>query len=637
MFGAAAGEALPANWPDVSHWHPGDWLEGEKRFHLYTSGWIATSPTQDQYHDLYVAAYATEGEMMFSLNYGGFYVGNATGIDLDNDYEYWADRAKFGVSEAEVKEGVFRCQEIAQEYHPVYPWHSLVSVKAYRHNEGPDETFEWDYDAAKDDTGWFGMVNHANLGPDFAASNAFSFVNTYNPTDSTLDWGFKTEPFTLNVVTAQWLYESNVLNLIYEPLILHTPWELTNQYPWLAEPMGPGPDGVMGSSANPAAYYDDEWAEFETWYDPDGTPATGDERMAVTMRLRDDLYFTNGTSEVQNHQVTPEDVKFNCLFQRDSGPGVSYGHPTYALMEYIDIQADDPSLGPQDIKFYFGIGSFWLLYYAGYVGPLNMDLWMAANNNRGWGYRWPRGSGFIVDSWNDTGKTYLNVTAHPGNPCEINVSEDVYIVYNPEAPEVNAGPFHVESKYADGDYWIFDLNTTVLAEKGDRLEEFPGDGTGWSPQPPGGVDAYHPWEHDEDGSGVVDLAEDGTGTWVFGSWDVGNTILLERNPEYHKVQSSDEIRGYLIEAFHRAGNVNYEGALYESTYTAIGKPPDVAIRMTISPDGVYVGRAVGTDDTYPHGTGFNEYNEDCDFNRDGDVWLVDYILRFGMNYGKDAG
>lgn len=645
MFGCAAGEPLPANWPDVSHWlSGGEWMEGMKRFHLYTSGWIATSPTQDQYRDLYVASMATEGYMLFSTNYGGFWVGDGELGTPDDayDYEYYAKIAKFGVEEDEVKEGVYRCQEIAQEFWPVYPWFSSVSVKAYRHNEGPDDVYEWDYSPGVDDTGWFGAVNHANLGPDFAASNAFAFTSMYNPTDSTLDWGFKTEPFTLNTITAQWLYESNVLNLMYEPLILHTPWELTQQYGWLAEPMAPGPDGEYGTPTNPAAYYDDVWAEPEIWLDPDGSTSldppvlTGDERMAITLRLREGATFHNGDP------VTAEDVKFNSLFQRDCGTGVSFGWSTYEFMEYVDIQADDPSLGPRDIKWYFSISTYWLLYYAGYTGPINRNIWLAANTNNGWNYRWPRGSGVIVDSWVDAGKLYVRTSAHPGNPCQIEVSEDVYIAgLDPENPTYNLGPYHVDSKIADGDTWIFDLTSAEApiapVPKYSRLDEFPGEGSGWDPT---GIIEYQPWIADQDGDGDVDLKEDSTGPWVFESWVGGETILLSRYPTpemgggtYYKTEA--EIRGFLVEAFHRAGNTNYEGANYESEYVGIGKPPDMSIRMM--PDGMYLARAVGTDDGYPHGTGFMKFNADTDYDRDGEVWVIDYVLRFGRNYGKDAG
>ena len=525
MFGAAGDVNDPGTWestgwPVAYDWLPyNKWMPGMKRFHLYTSGWIATTAAMDGQYDLYHPDYATEAPGEFSLNYGGFNVGDGNEGTADDDWDYCliSQRIKFEVMpKPQMKEIVLKSEEVAADFVCTTPWFSLMSVKAYR-------------------TDWEGFVNHITLGVDVAASNRYTFLNCYNPADSTLDWGFKTEPFTLNTIAQQWLYEANVLEQIYEPLISHTPYDITAEYPWLAEATGTGPDGVYGSPEHPEAYFDDEW------YIP-GTWAGG---MTQTWRLREGITFHNGDP------VTPEDARWGYQFRKDCGPGVSFEYPSMVFIDHSDTQAQDPTLGPRDLKVYLSVASNWAFYWVGYTDVLNKNIWRAANDRYGWGYD-------------------------------------------------------------------FDNNQP---------------GPDWDPIR---VSAYHPDVDDGNNNGIPDLKEDGSGPWVFENWVHGQTITMSAytgaSPGYHKTQT--EITEFVTMAFHKAGNVNYDGSVNEDVY--LGEPTWGTDGVIDLLDVMFIGWAVGVTTGGTHGVGWDLYNADCNYDYDDDVDVWDYF-KVCKNYGLKMG
>jgi len=138
------------------------------------------------------------------------------------------------------------------------------------------------------------------------------------------------------------------------------------------------------------------------------------------------------------------------------------------------------------------------------------------------------------------------------------------------------------------------------------------------------VREYRPWEQDiynaatggAGSDGIVDLAQDGTGPWKFvGVTGIWETIDLEADRQHHLSQT--EVESYLSDAFWSVGDTNRD-------------------RVVNIADMQVIARSLGTDDTWPHGTDWNQYNPDADLNRDGDVDATDLGMA-GRSYGKSGG
>lgn len=86
---------------------------------------------------------------------------------------------------------------------------------------------------------WKGTVNK----PAYGTDNFWSFLNMHpanhdraNSENMTIRWGFKVNEIKmLNPVYSNWLWEWNVLELIYETLIQRNPYNMAEFIPWLAE------------------------------------------------------------------------------------------------------------------------------------------------------------------------------------------------------------------------------------------------------------------------------------------------------------------------------------------------------------------------------------------------------------------
>jgi len=139
------------------------------------------------------------------------------------------------------------------------------------------------------------------------------------------------------------------------------------------------------------------------------------------------------------------------------------------------------------------------------------------------------------------------------------------------------------------------------------------------------VRQYHPWEMDvydaatggvgEDG--ILDLAQDGTGPWIFVEADplLQEYCDLEANREHHL--SQDEVDTYLADSFWRIGDANRD---------AVVNINDMQV----------IARSLGTDDTWPIGEDWNQFNPDGDLNEDGKVDATDLGMA-GRSYGRSGG
>jgi len=209
--------------------------------------------------------------------------------------------------------------------------------------------------------GWSGAINFEGAGVD----NGFTYLNAYNPsptTPNTIRYGMMSNLEHPNIITSEWTWDWALMGLSYDSLIDLDPFNLAQEYGWLALPRGPGEDGVLYTA-------DDVFETVGTW-DPPGDVTTA---TTVTFTVRTNAKWHDGTA------VTPDDVKFSFEFTRDCGPGVAWNY--MSAMNIVDVL-----ISGNDVTVRFGVLSFWAAHWAGYLPILSKNIWLAANNKWGWGY-----------------------------------------------------------------------------------------------------------------------------------------------------------------------------------------------------------------------------------------------------------
>ena len=274
-----------------------------REYHLYTGGWTGLRDP-DYLPWLYGSiGYLDPGTLC--NNYPGFI--NAT-------YDYWADKILHSLSHDEIKEAVFKCQEILADQAGIIPILSRVSVKAYR-------------------TDWEGVVNEVGRGVD----SWWTFLNAHpiNITKGgTIRWGFRSDIMSLNPVNATTAWDWNVLGEIYDTLLKYNPYNVTEDIPWMAE-----------------SY------EVGTWFNPD----TGTICTKLTFQLPTDIYFHDAV------QCTAEDVKFTIDYLKQF-PNA------YLYWSVADVHhVDTPS--PFTVVVYENITSCWTLHWIGGLPILPRHVW----------------------------------------------------------------------------------------------------------------------------------------------------------------------------------------------------------------------------------------------------------------------
>jgi ABC-type transport system substrate-binding protein len=291
----------------------------EYDYHIYTGGWSLSADLDSLYWlwsgEMYFGGTETSyyGGIGWSLNYPGY---------CSPAYDAAAGEILTAVTATEVKEACFDAQIVMAEDCPLVPLWCSAAVKAY-------------------DSGFEGVVNEEGFGID----NYWTFLNMYQAGDNTIDWGFKSNLEGPSVITSEWLWDWNVLGLIYDSLIGLNPYNFAEEYGWLAE----------------------SWST--------GSWAPG--KMYAQFTIVPGAKFHDGSA------LTADDVKFSYEFTKACGPGVAWNYASVSDIDHVDI------LGPLEIRVCFTYESYWMLHWAGGLPIINEDLWMAANTKYGWGYGTP--------------------------------------------------------------------------------------------------------------------------------------------------------------------------------------------------------------------------------------------------------
>ena len=211
--------------------------------------------------------------------------------------------------------------------------------------------------------GWQNAVNYAGFGTD----NGYSFdLMNWAPSGSdsrlgpadTIVYGFKSDISAVHVVTSEWLWDWNVLGLIYDTLIGRNPYNLAEEV------------GALASS----------------WSTTDSYPGWAG-KTVCEFTVRTDAKFNDGTP------VKPADVAYSLLVPRSAGAGNAWVYSSVMDINKIEIQG-------QVVRVFFNVNSQFALHWAGFISIFSKDLW---NSAIGAGTT-SNYAGFIPD---DTDGTYL--------------------------------------------------------------------------------------------------------------------------------------------------------------------------------------------------------------------------------------
>lgn len=279
-------------------------------YHLYTGGWsLGTIP--DQYYDLFSSAGYFGPVVGWSLNYAGM---------CNHEFDEWAMKVKYPATVADAEDAAKVCGYLFLKYCEVIPMWSSKAVKAYR-------------------TGWEGVVNNAGYGID----NYYTFLNMYESGNDVIDYSMKSDIEQLNVMSSEWLWDWNVLGLLYDSLVGTNPFNLAPTEMIIAS-------GVTTST----------WDASSGGGDPDAT--------VIDFTLRDNIYWHNESGGIRRN-LNASDIEFSFDYTYSCGPGIAWNFLLIEEFNRTEI------IGEYEIKVYYNKQSAWAVQWAGGLPIINQDLW----------------------------------------------------------------------------------------------------------------------------------------------------------------------------------------------------------------------------------------------------------------------
>jgi len=338
-------------------------------YNIYTGGWSMTADPDW----LFDFGHSSMGQYSWCNNYAGF---------KNTEYDYWAEKVKYPLSMADVRPAAIEAQYVMAKYIPIIDLWAAKGVKGYR-------------------TGWDGVVNYAGFGTDNSWS--FQLMNWIDGTGTsrngpanTIVYGFKSDVSALHVLTSEWLWDWNVLGLIYDSLIARNPYNLPDEI------------GTLATS----------WSSTNSYPGWEG-------KTVCTYTMRTDALFHDGSP------VKPADVAYTILCVKAGGAGNVWNYASTMDVNKVEIQG-------QTIRVYFNVASAFAVHWVGFLPIINKDLWedaIGAGTVAGY-------TGFIPDDTNGVylPGTYANPAAirayHPwestaaGDPAKNDLSEDGGWIYS---------------------------------------------------------------------------------------------------------------------------------------------------------------------------------------------------------------
>jgi len=337
------------------------------RYHLYTGGWILG-------RDPDFIIYYTTGFIAKPDPGGGNYV-----MYSNPSYDAEVDAmivSNAPGSELNPSDGVYHAwlaQAIMEADEPVIWMWSTAGYKAVLSN-------------------WRGVVNQVGFG----LNSWWTFMNAWKlggiGKHDIIRYGWAGDLISLNVISAQWYWDYEVLGKVYDTLISVNPYNMADDRPWMAKSWTVG-----------------EWT------------SGVDTNTVVKFTLRDDMYWQDvpflnraaiavgGGNQLNgpflNVGVTPVDIAFSGIYQAansDSWNGYLWADvakvglnpvwqsmwpydtvlppwwvsdPTIAPWDYNYVEWDS-TLGTYDIAVYMGVKMPWLaLHWVGGILQIPFHIW----------------------------------------------------------------------------------------------------------------------------------------------------------------------------------------------------------------------------------------------------------------------
>ena len=251
-------------------------------YHIYTGGWgFGRDP--DLLYFLYHSDYAQA--FPYTPNYPGY---QSPAFDAECDAMLTAPDIPTA------KTAVFNMQQILMDDVGVIPVFTYASYGGYK-------------------TGWQKVVNAEGTGP----WSWFTFLNTYKEGDDTIDWGFMNDVEELNPIHSEWVWDWNILGLIYDALINVDPYDMSRDKPWLAESWTLGNWTYNGETCT---YIEFKLREDVYWHDippkpdrttPGGKPLLPDGAFDVPVTAADvvaSIYIVRDIADAWNNALVSDVV-----------------------------------------------------------------------------------------------------------------------------------------------------------------------------------------------------------------------------------------------------------------------------------------------------------------------------------------
>jgi len=285
----------------------------QEYFNLYTGGWTGMGPDPDYLDDLYTGKnYYHPGSPPNYCN---------VNFDETNDL---GNTIKLATSEVIAVAATLEFQQWFAYYAASVPMWSYTGVKAYK-NVPKETSTSMDPVAYPPDGNWKHLVNQKAVGVNSWWSTLD--MQTYGDLYPDLNawYGFSSTVTLQNVVYAQWYWDWEVLNRIYDGGWARNPYTLLYGVPQLYK------NYTVGS-----------------WSDP---TAGGETKTSVTVTLRPDMYWQDG------QPITIADVYYTLVEMSDDLLAKSFPppwwYPTVQYMRSVSIIDD------YNIQILLDVNSLW--------------------------------------------------------------------------------------------------------------------------------------------------------------------------------------------------------------------------------------------------------------------------------------
>jgi ABC-type transport system substrate-binding protein len=294
-------------------------------YHIFTGGWFLRRDPTSLYY-LYLGDYAQA--YPYTPNYVGY-----NNSQFDMHAHAMMNTTTVGDQEipCTAKYHVYEMQRILMDDVGIIPVFTHAGYGAYK-------------------TGWEKVVNTECVGP----WGWFTMLNTHRADDDTIKWGMMKDIDQLNPIHSAWLWDWNILNLVYDSLINVDPYDMSIDKPWMAK------NWTMG-----------EWTY------------QGKSAIYIEFKLREDMYWHNIapkpdrqtpsgaallTSGATNEQVTADDVVFSIYAFRD----IEYSWFHYEVADVVYAEEIDP----YTVRVYYSAYEpLWVLHLVGGIPIVPKHVW----------------------------------------------------------------------------------------------------------------------------------------------------------------------------------------------------------------------------------------------------------------------